>query len=152
MILGIDHVGVITEDPAGVAGFLTALGMGSCDQGIAQSYGVTCEFWQHQERPAASGQAAAPGQTAAVGQAAVEIVSPAREDSAVSAMLARSGPGLHHVAFTVSDIDAERERLRRSGFAAVDVQPQAGARPGMRVAFLFAPKPASLLIELVEYS
>ncbi len=135
MILGIDHVGIITEDPAGAGKFLTALGMHASDAGIAEGYGVACEFWQHGEAR----------------QPAVEIVSPAREGSAVSARLTRSGPGLHHVAYQVTGIDEERARLRGSGYTDVDAAPHDGARPGMRVAFMYAPRPAGLLIELVEY-
>ena len=136
MILGIDHVGIITEDPAGAGKFLTALGMHASDAGIAEGYGVACEFWQQ-------GQARQP---------AVEIVSPARDGSAVSDRLTKSGPGLHHVAYEVTGIDDERARLRQAGYIEVDREPYDGARPGMRVIFMYAPRPAGLLIELVEYT
>jgi methylmalonyl-CoA/ethylmalonyl-CoA epimerase len=136
VILGIDHVGITTEDPAGAGKFLTALGMHASDAGIAEGYGVACEFWQH-------GQARQP---------AVEIVSPARDGSAVSDRLTKSGPGLHHVAYEVAGIDEERARLKSSGYVEVDRAAQDGARPGMHVVFMYAPRPAGLLIELVEYT
>ena len=67
-------------------------------------------------------------------------------------VLARSGPGLYHIAFVVDDIERELERLRTHGFVAVDPQPCNGARPGMRVAFMYLRRPAGMLIELVEYA
>ncbi|HEX8095030.1 VOC family protein [Jatrophihabitans sp.] len=136
MIKGIDHIGLATEDPRGVAGFLTVLGMGKDDQGVAEEYGVACEFWSY------------PG---AGGKPAIELVTPVREDSALSDHFSRRSPSLYHVAFEVDDVDSELARLHGHGLVSVDAAPCAGARPGMRVAFLYAPKPAALLIELVQY-
>ncbi|MDQ1745268.1 MAG: methylmalonyl-CoA/ethylmalonyl-CoA epimerase [Pseudonocardiales bacterium] len=136
MIIGIDHIGLATEDPGGVAAFLTALGLGKDDEGIAESYGVACEFWSH---PSAGGQPA------------IELVTPVREDSALSDHFTRRLPSLYHVAFEVDDLDAELARLRGHRLVPVDAEPCAGARPGMRVAFMYVPKPAALLIELVQY-
>jgi methylmalonyl-CoA/ethylmalonyl-CoA epimerase len=137
VILGIDHIGLATEDADGVAVALGALGMRRDDGGLAPEYGVTCDFWSF----------------AAVGrQPAVELVSPARPDSSVSQHLARRGPGLYHLAFEVDDLEGELARLRGSGFVQIDATPCAGARPGMRVGFLYLPKPAATLIELVHYS
>jgi methylmalonyl-CoA/ethylmalonyl-CoA epimerase len=133
MILGVDHVGVMTDDPDGVGEFMTALGLRKSDAGVADDYGVACEFW-----------------TASEGSA-IEVVSPAWEKSSVSNMLERNGPGLFHIAFIADDIELELNRLRRQGFAAVDSHPCRGARVGMRVAFMYLRKPAGLLIELVQY-
>lgn len=83
---------------------------------------------------------------------AVELVAPVRGDSAVTGHLARKGPGLYHIAFEVDDVELELARLRSNGFVPVDREPCAGARPGMRVAFMYVRKPAGLLIELVQYS
>jgi methylmalonyl-CoA/ethylmalonyl-CoA epimerase len=142
MILRIDHVGVATADPAGTASLLEVLGLARGDVGVAEEYGVACEFWQV---PAEA--AAMPGGSVAP---AVEVVSPVREGSSVAAVLAR-GPGPYHIAFEVDDVAAELARLRRSGFVPVDRAPCRGARPGMRVAFVYLAKPAGFLIELVQY-
>jgi methylmalonyl-CoA/ethylmalonyl-CoA epimerase len=137
VILGIDHVGLATEDPAGTAPFLTALGLGRSDGGIADDYGVACEFWRYAD---------------GIGQPSIEVVSPARPDASIAGLLEKQGPGLYHVAFAVDELEPELARLRKQGFAAVDAVPCAGARPGMRVAFLYARSPAGLLVELVQYS
>jgi methylmalonyl-CoA/ethylmalonyl-CoA epimerase len=133
MILGVDHVGLMTDDPEGVGQFMTALGLRKSDAGVADDYGVACEFW-------------APARGSAI-----EVVSPIRENSSVSDTLGRSGPGLFHIALVTDDIEAEFSRLRRQGFAAVDSRPCRGARRGMRVVFMYLRKPAGLLVELVQY-
>ena len=136
LILGIDHVGLATDGSAEVGNFMATLGMHKIAEGIANSYGVACEFWGYQDDPAGT---------------KIEIVSPVTDDSPVSGHLARSGPGLYHIALAVDDIEKERARLRQSGFVAVDPQPCAGARPGMLVAFMYLRRPAGLLVELVQY-
>lgn len=136
MIIGIDHIGLATEDPAGLAPFLSALGLQRDDAAVAEAYGVSCEFWSHPD---------------AGGQPAIELVSPVRTDSAVTDRLAKQGPGLYHLAFQVDELEPELDRLRRAGFVQIDASPCAGARPGMRVAFLYLRKPAATLIELVQY-
>jgi methylmalonyl-CoA/ethylmalonyl-CoA epimerase len=125
----------VTDDPTGVGKYISALGMHLADGGLAHDYGVACEFWQHRD----------------AGQPAVEVVAPVGEDSAVTDYLARKGPGLYHIAFEVDDVEHELARLSGSGFVAVDRAPCAGARAGMRVAFMYLRKPAGLLIELVQY-
>ncbi|MFL6160591.1 MAG: VOC family protein [Jatrophihabitantaceae bacterium] len=136
MIIGIDHIGLATDDPAALAQFLTALGLRRDDGAVADAYGVSCEFWSHPD----SG-----------GQPAIELVAPVRADSAVTDRLANQGPGLYHLAFQVDELAAELVRLRQAGFVQIDAAPCAGARPGMRVAFMYLRKPAATLIELVEY-
>lgn len=136
MLIGIDHIGLVTGEPVKLAPFLEALGMTRSDAGIAEAYGVACEFW----RPPGS-----------AGVPALELVTPATAGSALDNHLARRGPGLHHVAFEVDSVSAELARLRQAGFTAVDRTPCAGARPGMRVAFTYLANPAGLLVELVQY-
>ena len=134
MILRIDHIGIATGEPAGLAGYLTALGMSITDSGVAAQYGVACEFWQRGDEPL------------------IELVSPAAAGSTLDGHLARSGPGLHHIAVEVDRIEQELDRLRRAGFTAVDQEPCRGAREGMLVAFTYLPRPAGMLIELVQYN
>lgn len=136
MILGIDHIGLVTAEPAGLAPYLDALGLSKVDSGTAAAYRVACEFW----RPAARQD----GPT-------IELVSPAGTGSVLDGHLARRGPGLHHVAVEVDRVEAELERLRAAGFTAVDRAPCAGARSGMLVAFTYLARPAGLLVELVQY-
>jgi methylmalonyl-CoA/ethylmalonyl-CoA epimerase len=134
MILGVDHVGLRTDDPAAAAPFLSALGLRSVDSGAAADFGVDCEFWARDES-----------------STAVELVSPVDERSAVHDQLVRNGPGLYHLAFEVDALEADVAGLRERGFTLVTGRPCAGAREGMRVAFLYARRPLGLLVELVQY-
>ncbi|MFD1146673.1 VOC family protein [Saccharothrix hoggarensis] len=136
MILGIDHVGLATGDAEGVGVLLAALGLSKVEAGVAEPYGVSCDFWQFGPDPRLP---------------AVEVVAPVAEGSSIDGRLARNGPGLYHIAFEVDDLEAELTRLRGNGFTPVDAEPCQGARPGMTVAFLYLRKPAGVLVELVHY-
>jgi methylmalonyl-CoA/ethylmalonyl-CoA epimerase len=70
-----------------------------------------------------------------VGENHVELLAPLGPDTPVGKFLARQGPGLHHVAYQVPDIDAALERLKRDGIQLIDSEPRTGIR-GSRVAFL----------------
>lgn len=79
----------------------------------------------------------------------VELVTPLSPETAVGRFLAKRGEGLHHLAFTVSDISAELARLEKLGFALVDRAPRPGSR-GRLVAFLHPRASHGVLIELVQ--
>jgi len=84
-----------------------------------------------------------------VGENHVELLAPLADDTPVGKFLARQGPGLHHVAYQVSDIDATLAALRRAGLALIDEQPRTGIR-GSRVAFMHPRGTAGVLTEIVE--
>ena len=84
-----------------------------------------------------------------VGENHVELLSPLGEDTPVGRFLARRGPGLHHVAYQVADIDATLAALRAAGVRLIDATPRVGIR-GSRVAFLHPAATGGVLTELVE--
>jgi methylmalonyl-CoA/ethylmalonyl-CoA epimerase len=84
-----------------------------------------------------------------VGEGHVELLRPLGPDTAVGKFLDRKGPGLHHVAYAVDDIEAALERLRSAGLELIDAEPRPGIR-GSRVAFLHPRSTGSVLTELVE--
>jgi methylmalonyl-CoA/ethylmalonyl-CoA epimerase len=84
-----------------------------------------------------------------VGENHVELLSPLSEDTPVGRFLAKRGPGLHHVAYQVDDIDAALEALRNQGMRMIDEQPRTGIRAS-RVAFLHPSASGGVLTELVE--
>jgi methylmalonyl-CoA/ethylmalonyl-CoA epimerase len=84
-----------------------------------------------------------------VGENHVELLVPLADDTPVGKFLARRGPGLHHVAYQVTDIDATLAALREQGVRLIDEQPRFGIR-GSRVAFLHPAASGSVLTELVE--
>lgn len=84
-----------------------------------------------------------------VGDGHVELLSPLGEDTPVGRFLASRGPGLHHVAYAVADVDAALGRLRERGVRLVDEHARIGIR-GSRVAFLHPAATGGVLTEIVE--
>jgi methylmalonyl-CoA/ethylmalonyl-CoA epimerase len=86
-----------------------------------------------------------------VGDGHVELLSPLGEDTPVGKFLARKGPGLHHVAYAVGDIEATLEQLSAAGVELIDAKPRIGIR-GSRVAFLHPRSTGGVLTEIVQPS
>jgi methylmalonyl-CoA epimerase len=84
-----------------------------------------------------------------VGESHVELLFPLGADTPVGRFLAKRGPGLHHVAYQVDDIDAALAELRDAGVRLIDEAPRIGIR-GARVAFLHPSASGAILTELVE--
>jgi methylmalonyl-CoA epimerase len=84
-----------------------------------------------------------------VGENHVELLAPLGSDTPVGRFLAKNGPGLHHVAYQVKDIDATLGALKQAGLQLIDEQPRVGIR-GSRVAFMHPRATAGVLTEIVE--
>ncbi len=84
-----------------------------------------------------------------VGENHVELLAPLAADTPVGRFLAKQGPGLHHVAYQVKDIDATLESLRQAGLQLIDQEPRTGIR-GSRVAFMHPRATAGVLTEIVQ--
>ncbi len=83
------------------------------------------------------------------GPGRVELLEPTRPDSPIARFLARRGPGLHHLAYLVTDLDAALAAHVAAGFEAIDTAPRPGAH-GRRVAFLHPRSLSGVLVELIE--
>jgi methylmalonyl-CoA/ethylmalonyl-CoA epimerase len=84
-----------------------------------------------------------------VGENHVELLRPLAGDTPVGRFLARRGPGLHHVAYQVAEIETTLAQLRERGVRLIDETPRIGIR-GARVAFLHPAASGGVLTELVE--
>ncbi len=84
-----------------------------------------------------------------IGENHVELLAPLGPETPVGRFLAKKGPGLHHVAYQVKDIDATLAALKRAGMALIDEQPRTGIR-GSRVAFIHPGGTEGVLTEIVE--
>jgi methylmalonyl-CoA/ethylmalonyl-CoA epimerase len=127
----IDHVGVAVED---------------LDSALALYQGIFGMPVAHRETVSDQGVEAV---LLDVGDGHVELLRPLGEDTAVGKFLARRGPGLHHVAYRVDDIDAALAQLREQGVELIDSEPRTGIRAS-RVAFLHPRATGGVLIEIVE--
>ena len=83
------------------------------------------------------------------GDVDVELLEPRDAASPVAKFLAQRGPGIHHVCYRVSDLDAALARCRAAGYRLVDETPRVGAG-GRRIAFLHPKATAGILLELTE--
>lgn len=84
-----------------------------------------------------------------VGENHVELLAPLGPDTPVGKFLAKKGPGMHHVAYQVTDIDAALASLKAAGLRLIDETPRIGIR-GSRVAFLHPAASGGVLTEIVE--
>jgi methylmalonyl-CoA/ethylmalonyl-CoA epimerase len=85
----------------------------------------------------------------AAGDSLIELLEPAGDDTPIGKFVARRGPGIHHICFSVDDLDAALERCRAAGVRLIDDQPRLGAE-GKRIAFIHPSSTAGILIELSE--
>jgi methylmalonyl-CoA/ethylmalonyl-CoA epimerase len=84
-----------------------------------------------------------------IGGGRVELLEPLGEDTPVGRFLGRRGPGMHHVAYEVSDLDATLAALEGAGAALIDEQPREGLF-GLQVAFVHPDSVHGVLSEVVS--
>jgi len=83
------------------------------------------------------------------GDVRIELLEPTESDSPVAKFLDKRGEGLHHIAFTVDDIQARIDELKESGFRMIDEAPRPGSHQ-MQIAFLHPKSSFGVLTELCE--
>lgn len=76
----------------------------------------------------------------------IELLEPMSPESPVGRFLAKSGEGLHHVAFETDDIEAQLRLAQESGCALLDEKPREGAGGG-KIAFLHPKSAHGVLTE-----
>jgi methylmalonyl-CoA/ethylmalonyl-CoA epimerase len=127
---GIHHVGVAVDDLDGALATYERL------------FGATLE---HREQVEAQGVEAA---SLRVGDSRVELLGALGEDTPVGRFLAKRGPGMHHVAYEVADIDAALAELAGAGAELIDETPRRGMF-GLEVAFVHPDSVHGVLSEVV---
>ena len=83
------------------------------------------------------------------GDGKLELLQPLAPDTPVGRFLAKRGPGIHHLAYRVTDLEAALRDAEARGLELIDRSPRPGAH-GHRVAFLHPRSTGGVLIELVE--
>lgn len=83
------------------------------------------------------------------GPSYVELIMPVQDDTGVARFLAKRGPGMHHVAFAVPELERTLGELEASGAELIDSAPRRGLG-GHMVAFLHPRSTGGVLTELVE--
>jgi methylmalonyl-CoA/ethylmalonyl-CoA epimerase len=131
-VLGaIDHTGVAVENlDEAIPFYRDVLGLPLVHRETIESQGVEAALFD-------------------VGDAHVELIAPLGPETGVAKFLAKRGPGLHHVAYRVADIDDVLSSLSSAGVRLIDSEPRIGIR-GSRVAFLHPAATGGVLTEIVE--
>jgi methylmalonyl-CoA epimerase len=127
----IDHIGVAVED---------------LDAARAHNERDYAKTHRHREVVSSQGVEAV---LLDVGENHVELLAPLGPDTPVGKFLAKRGPGMHHVAYQVPDIEAALASLREAGVRLIDEQPRTGIR-NSRVAFLHPKSSGGVLTEIVQ--
>ncbi len=131
MLGRIDHIGVATDDLEGaIALYEGTLGMPVAHRETVESQGVEAVLLD-------------------VGEGHVELLRPLGPDTPVGKYLEKKGPGLHHVAYAVDDIEDALSRLKEAGIELIDAEPRVGIR-NSQVAFVHPRSTGGVLTEIVQ--
>lgn len=79
----------------------------------------------------------------------IELLAPIGDDGPISKYLAKKGPGIHHIAYAVTDIKSEMKRLAGEGFQLLNDEPKKGA-DNKYVCFLHPKSAGGVLVELCQ--
>ena len=131
MFTRIDHIGVAVEDlEAAIKLYERNFEMELVHRETVESQGVEAVLLD-------------------VGDGHVELLAALGPDTPVGKFVAKKGPGLHHVAYAVEDIDATLASLKEQGVRLIDEGARTGIRQS-RVAFLHPAATGSVLTEIVQ--
>jgi methylmalonyl-CoA/ethylmalonyl-CoA epimerase len=132
----IDHIGVVVEDiNKAIEFYTTKLGMKLVHREDLPDRGIKVAFLTGKD-----------------GETAVELLEPMNHDdmnNTVAKFLKNKGPGLHHLAIKVGNIESALKELENQGLQLVDKSPRPGAR-GHLVAFVHPKSVMGVLLELVQ--
>lgn len=102
MFKRIDHIGVAVEDlDAAIKLYERGFEMELVHRETVESQGVEAVLLD-------------------VGEGHVELLAPLGPDTPVGKFIAKKGPGIHHVAYSVDDIDATLEQAKAAGMRMID--------------------------------
>jgi len=83
------------------------------------------------------------------GQSTFEMLEATAADSPIAKFVEKRGPGMHHVALRVDDIEAALAHLKSRGIRLIDEKPRPGAE-GALVAFIHPSASHGVLVELKQ--
>jgi methylmalonyl-CoA/ethylmalonyl-CoA epimerase len=128
--IGIHHLGVAVEDlDEAISTYERLLGAELAERATQDEQGVEAASLR-------------------VGPDHIELLTALGPDTPVGRFLSRRGPGMHHVAYEVDDLEEELARLENEGAELIDAAPRPGLF-GMQVAFVHPDSTHGVLSELV---
>ncbi|MCK9270134.1 MAG: methylmalonyl-CoA epimerase [Bacteroidales bacterium] len=81
-----------------------------------------------------------------VGETKIELLESTDPEGPIGKFLANKGPGIHHLAFAVDDVDLALKQAEEKGVRLIDKQPRKGAE-GLRIGFLHPKSTHGVLTE-----
>jgi len=131
MLSTIDHVGVAVDDiDAALSLYRDSLGMPLVHRETVAEQGVEAALLD-------------------VGDSHIELLQPLGPETAVGKFMASRGPGLHHIAYRVENVEETLNALAAAGLRLIDEHPRTGIR-GSRVAFIHPASTGGVLTEIVQ--
>ncbi len=132
-LVDIDHVGIAVEDlDASVEHYRRVLGAEPVHRERVEDQGVEEVLF-------------------AAGSSYIQLLGALGPDTPVGAFLAKRGPGIHHIAYRVGDIEAALNDLREQDVRLIDELPRPGSRNTI-IAFAHPKAMGGVLVELVQES
>ena len=127
----IDHIGIAVEDlEVAVETYRVLLGIDPVHRERVEDQGVEEILF-----PA--------------GTSYIQLLGALGPHTPVGRSLATRGPGLHHIAYRVANIEEALEHFRDEGAALIDNAPRAGSR-NTSIAFIHPRSMSGVLVELVQ--
>ena len=127
----VDHIGIAVKDFSNANGlFYKLLGAEPYKTEIVETEEVATSFFK-------------------VGETKIELLEALNEDSPIAKFLEKKGEGIHHIAFEVTDILAEMERLKKEGFQLLNDIPKPGADNKL-VCFIHPKSANGVLVEICQ--
>lgn len=131
MVNKIEHIGIAVKDiKKANEVYEKLLGVAPYKEEAVESEGVITSFFQ-------------------TGESKIELLEGTTENSAITKFIEKKGEGIHHIAFDVTDIHKEMERLRAEGFTVLNEQPKNGADNKL-VCFVHPKGTNGVLVELCQ--
>ena len=84
-----------------------------------------------------------------IGESMIELLEPTSEDSPISKFIEQRGGGVHHIAVSVDDIEADLSKHLELGSRVIDEKPRIGAHDA-KIAFVHPTSTGGVLLELCE--
>lgn len=127
----IDHIGIAVKDlEQAIDTYSKILNISCNKREIVESEKVETAFFQ-------------------TGESKLELLGATEPDSVINTFIEKRGEGIHHIAFEVSDIHSEINRLKNEGFKLLNETPKKGADNKL-VAFLHPKGNHGVLVELCQ--
>jgi methylmalonyl-CoA/ethylmalonyl-CoA epimerase len=127
----IEHIGIAVKDlEASNEVYAALFGEKQYKVEVVESEGVKTSFFK-------------------AGPNKIELLQATNPESPIAKFIEKKGEGIHHIAFAVTDIEKEIERLTKEGFQVINKAPKKGADNKL-VAFLHPKSTNGVLIELCQ--